>query len=103
MIMRNIPKLAMLEKTRSVNTGMMRLFIPARNPEIPQFKQAISVKLTVFINMLAIPEIVVSMSLAKPALYVQQIRKNNWLKKPVMSSIPVFKAELHVSAVKSTF
>jgi hypothetical protein len=43
---RNIPKLAMLDKNKSVNTGMIRLFIPARNPEIPQFKQAIIAKLT---------------------------------------------------------
>jgi hypothetical protein len=36
----------MLENTRSVNTGMTRLFVPARNPEIPQLKQAISAKPT---------------------------------------------------------
>jgi hypothetical protein len=52
MIMINIAKLAVLEKTRSVNTGMMRLFIPARNPEIPQFKQAINAKLTASIARL---------------------------------------------------
>jgi hypothetical protein len=44
--MRNIPNPAMLENTRSVNTGMTRLFVPARNPEVPQLKQAISAKLT---------------------------------------------------------
>jgi hypothetical protein len=52
MMMINIATLAMLEKTRRVNTGMMRLFIPARKPEIPQFKQAISAKLTASIARL---------------------------------------------------
>jgi hypothetical protein len=50
--MRNIPTPAMLEKTRSVNTGMTRLFLPARNPEIPQFKHAINAKLTASIARL---------------------------------------------------
>jgi hypothetical protein len=52
MIRKNIPKLIMFEKTRSVSTGMIRLFIPARNPEIPQFKHAIIAKLTASIARL---------------------------------------------------
>jgi hypothetical protein len=44
--MSNIPNPAVLENTRSVSIGMTRLFIPARNDEAPQPRQAISAKLT---------------------------------------------------------
>jgi hypothetical protein len=50
--MRNIPTPVMLENTRSVSTGMTRLFVPARKAEIPQFKQAINARLTASIARL---------------------------------------------------
>jgi hypothetical protein len=50
--MRNIPTPAMLDKKRSVNTGMTRLIVPARNPEIPQLKQTINARLTAIIARL---------------------------------------------------
>jgi hypothetical protein len=42
------------------------------------------------------------LALALDFIYLQLIIKNYRLRKPVISSIPVLRAELHVSAIKQS-